>query len=365
MNILFISSLSSNIAAGMSWSVPASVEAQSKVDNVLWVNVSDAYIEHWSKVRSYHNYKEFGEEAHLQLLPKPFNKPDCIVFEGLYDVVSPKLAKEARLLKIPYIIIPRSALTKQAQNNHAKWKKRIANLLIFNRYIRKAASIQYLTEAEMRDSGNSWNKNHFILPNGFTTPEKQKTTCRKDAIKAIFIGRLDMYQKGLDVLIESCDLLKDELRAAGFSLCIYGPERYQYAEIKKFIEDHHLGDFMSMGGETSGVNKENNLLDSDLFILTSRFEGHPMGLIEALAYGVPAIVTPGSNMAKEIRDANAGWTCEDVTVEDVTKMLRRVIAERNQIKEKSKNAIELARPYDWSKLAERFHIEIKKIIQSE
>lgn len=363
MNILFISSLSSNIAAGMSWSVPASVEAQSKIDNVLWVNVSDAYIEHWSKVQSYHNYKEFGEEAHLRVLPHPFDNPDCIVFEGLYDGVSPRLAKEARDLNVPYIIIPRSALTKQAQNNHAKWKKRVANLLIFNHYIHRAASIQYLTEAEMRDSGISWNKNYFILPNGFKTPEKQKSSCRKDSIKAIFIGRLDMYQKGLDVLIESCNLLKDELRAVGFSLCIYGPVRYQYAEIKQFIEDHQLGDFMSMGGETSGVNKENNLLDSDLFVLTSRFEGHPMGLIEALAYGVPAIVTPGSNMAKEIREADAGWTCNDVTVEEVTKMLRRVIVEREQLKFKSKKAKELAKQYDWDKLAMRLHNELKHCIE--
>jgi len=32
--------------------------------------------------------------------------------------------------------------------------------------------------------------------------------------------------------------------------------------------------------------KEKKQLESDFFILTSRFEGHPMGLIEALSYGL-------------------------------------------------------------------------------
>ena len=35
MKILYISHLSKNIAAGMNWSIPASVDAQSKVDDVM------------------------------------------------------------------------------------------------------------------------------------------------------------------------------------------------------------------------------------------------------------------------------------------------------------------------------------------
>ena len=48
----------------------------------------------------------------------------------------------------------------------------------------------------------------------------------------------------------------------------------------------------------------------DLFVMPSRFEGHPMGLIEALANGLPALVTRGCNMLDEILSSNAGWVCE-------------------------------------------------------
>lgn len=35
MKILYISHLNTNIASGLNWSVPASVSAQSKIDEVL------------------------------------------------------------------------------------------------------------------------------------------------------------------------------------------------------------------------------------------------------------------------------------------------------------------------------------------
>lgn len=365
MNILYITNLSTNIAAGLNWSVPARVKAQEKIDNCLWVNLSNVVMEHWHETKCFHNLQEFGEKISLGILPEPFNHPDVVVFEGFYHPKDPKFAHELRHAKVPYIIVPRGSLTKQAMNNHAKWKKRIAHLLIFNHYAHKAKAIQYLTNDEYQASGDKWNNNSFILSNGFSTPTVFKEFFHEKQLKATFIGRLDMFHKGIDALLDACKVMKDDLRSVGFNLCFYGPKRYDYNLIEKTIEEKGLSDFITMGGEITGEPKKQLLLDSDLFVLTSRFEGHPMGLIEALAYGVPAIVTPGSNMANEIRDANAGWTCDDVTVEEISRMLRQVIAERNQLKEKSKNAIELARPYDWSKLAERFHIEIKKLIQSE
>jgi glycosyltransferase involved in cell wall biosynthesis len=363
MNILYITNLSTNVAAGLNWSVPARVKAQEKIDDCLWVNLSNVEMEHWHEIKCFHNLQEFGEKISLKILPAPFNHPDVVVFEGFYHPKDPKFAHELRHAHVPYIIVPRGSLTKQALSNHAKWKKRIAHVLIFDFYAHKAKAIQYLTENEYKASGDKWNKNSFVLSNGFSTPSVFKQSFHNDQIKATFIGRLDMFHKGIDVLLEACDALKDELRAVGFNLCFYGPKRYDYYLIEKTIIKKGLSDFISMGGEITGEPKKQLLLSSDLFVLTSRFEGHPMGLIEALAYGVPVVVTPSSNMAKEIREANAGWSCNDVTVEEITKMLRQVIAECNQLTNKSKNAIELAKTYDWSKLAEKFHSELCNLLE--
>lgn len=362
MKILYISTLSTNIAAGLNWSVPASVKAQEKIDECLWINTSNVVMDHWKQTLCFHNLSEYGEKLSLSVLPSPFNKPDIVIFEGFYKPDHVKFAKQLYKNNIPYIIVPRCSLTNQAMNNHSKWKKRIAHFLFFDQYVHRAAAVQYLTKDEYNDSGDKWNKHHFVLPNGFSTPKNVKTYFHKDCIKASFIGRLDMHQKGLDVLLRSIEFLKDDLRKEKFSLCLYGPKRYQYELLNDIIKDSNISDIVSLGGEITGKAKENVLLESDLFVLTSRFEGHPMGLIEALAYGVPAIVTPGSNMAKEIKDFNAGWTSEDVTEKEIISMLRRVICDRDQFCIKSKNAIELAKPYDWDKLAIKLHDELHKLL---
>lgn len=362
MNILYISHLSTNVAAGLNWSVPAGIKAQEKIDNCFWVDLNNIEMSHWRETKCFHQLKEFGDKIHLSLLPAPFNHPDVVVFEGFYNVQELNFAKELRRENIPYIIIPRGSLTHQAMNNHAKWKKKIAHLLFFDKYVHKATAIQYLTNDEYKNSGDKWNKNHYILPNGFSKPKRVKSSFNESGIMATFIGRLDMYHKGIDILLKACQLIQDELRNVGFKLCFYGPRKYDHDLILQTVQEMNMQDFITMGGEITGKIKEDIIINSDVFILTSRFEGHPMGLIEALAYGVPAMVTPGSNMAKEIKNADAGWTCENLSVDDLVKMLRCVIAEKGIFSKKSKNAMELVKPYDWDKLALQMHNVLHFII---
>ena len=43
-------------------------------------------------------------------------------------------------------------------------------MLIFNEFLRNARAIQYLTQGEYEASGDKWNKNHIIIPNGCEIP---------------------------------------------------------------------------------------------------------------------------------------------------------------------------------------------------
>ena len=52
-----------------------------------------------------------------------------------------------------------------------------------------------------------------------------------------------------------------------------------------------------------------------------------MGLIEALSYGLPCLVTSGTNMADEIEKADAGWTA-DVSVEGIVRALKLLLEEK-------------------------------------
>ena len=361
MKILYISHLSTNIAAGMNWSVPASVKAQEQIDEVLWINIADVLMPHWKDTKAYRNLKDLGDDLKLSTLPPAFAKPDVVVFEGLYFKEYLKFAKELRKKKIPYIIVPRSSMTKQAMHNHAWLKKWIAHKLYFNKFIKGAWRIQYLTQQEADDSTKMFKTPYFIVPNGFNTPDVIKESFCTKGIQAIFIGRLDMYQKGLDILLDAITEAHKELKEAGFFLNIYGPHRYDYETLKNEVEKRGINDIASVNDEISGKQKEQAILDSDIFIMTSRFEGHPMGMIEALAYGLPCLATPGTNMYEEIKNADAGWTCQG-DVNDIKKTIIEILAHKDLLVQKGMNARKLSFKFDWDKLAEKFHDEVSKNI---
>lgn len=353
MKVLVISHLFNDVASGPSWSVPAYVDSLSVFDEVLWVNTTDDKMSHWGAVNCYHKLSEFGR-LHLRNMPKAFRQPDIVIFQGFNFIEQPVFAFELRRKKIPYIIVPRGSLTHQAIHNHAKYKKWVAHKLLLDRYLKKAMSIQYLTKEEYVDSGDKWNSNSFILSNGYSNCVV-KDSFSRDAIKGVFIGRLDMYHKGIDFLIDAVDAISEKMRASSFSISFYGPYKYDFEKIAETIEARNLSDILSVHGPVSGEEKKRVLLESDLFFLTSRFEGHPMGLIEALSYGLPAFVTPGSNMLSEIRDTNSGWTVNSTEVNLISSALLDVIENSNVFKEKGRNARELSLRYDWGQLAEELH----------
>ena len=360
MNILFISALSGLVSAGPSWSIPARIKAQEQFDNILWINLYEATMPHWEAVKSFHKISEY-KSLSLCDLPYPFNRPDIVVFENFYSMREVWFSKELNRNNIPYVVVPRGSLTIASRNN-SKWlKKRIAHWLFFDRFLRKSAAIQYLTsrEAEMSTPNDL---NSFIMPNGICLPERRKSKFSANSILCVFIGRLDIYTKGLDILISALASIRSEIKANHLILNLYGPINKDYSELQKSIQENNLDDVVFLKGEISGKQKEEVLMESDVFILTSRTEGHPMGLIEALSYGMPSLVSKGTNMAKEIEQTNSGWICEGLTSESIAHAFKQMISEVDSLQIKSNNARCLAQQYDWATIAQGFHDEMLRLL---
>ncbi len=354
MVILHVASIENNPFSGVCVVVPQHIRAQSAFAEVALLNVNGRPVDGVETQLAY------SKDFDLRRIPAPFDSPDLVVFHEAYRVEYLRVYKRLKKAGIPYVIIPHGELREEAQRKK-KWKKKIANLLFFNAFINGAAAIQCLSEME-RDN-TAFGKEKFVASNGVGIPSKEKSSFSKFGLRITYIGRLEVRVKGLDLLLQAIKTAKKELKAAGARVELYGPD-YQgrFAEVQSLIEENGVGDLVTLHREVSGEEKENILLDTDIFIQTSRHEGMPMGILEAMSYGIPCLVTEGTTLKPLIARYDGGFAAE-TKADSIARMLVRAIDERETLPEKSKNARQAVEEnFSWAYVAEKAIEEYKRAL---
>lgn len=371
MNILYISKIDGRPWIGPTYSVPKQIAGQSLYDNVFWYNVCDEVqpeglenITRWRNIEYYADLTDYPSGS-LRSLPVPFCDPDLIVVEQGYPFATSPIRKEVQNSNIPYIVIPRGELTDSAQSK--KWmKKTVGNIVLgYPRFMRNALAIHCLTEQEKKETSDSWNSLKIVIPNGTEIPDINIERKRNEYICCVSIGRLEPYQKGLDLLVYSCAAIKKHLEEAKVIIKLYGSDmEHKLDGIRQEVQSLGLSHIISFEDAVFGSEKETVLLNNDIFLMPSRFEGHPTGLLEALAYGLPCVATTGSNMRKEIEVADAGWTADN-DAESIKDALLAMIADKDRFEDKGRNARNLAKKYDWNAIAKKTHDVYENLLKGK
>jgi poly(glycerol-phosphate) alpha-glucosyltransferase len=124
----------------------------------------------------------------------------------------------------------------------------------------------------------------------------------------LFLGRLHP-KKGLHELLGAWCKVSKTSEAKDWILTIAGWGDIKYVRsLSERIHSLKLGNTVEYIGPIQGASKDNMLRNSDAFVLTSHSEGQPIAVIEALAYGVPALVSHACNMPDAI-DGGAAHGC--------------------------------------------------------
>lgn len=355
LNILHIASISNDSFNGVCVVVPQHVYYQNLYHNTALLNMSN------DRLVGVENQLVVDGDFELKKLKEPFNSPDIVIFHETYRIEYLKIAKILRKEKIPYVIMPHGELGKYAQQK--KWlKKKIANLLLFNRFINGANALQCLSNVEINQT--ECGRNKFLGSNAVDVPAVHKEYFSENKVQFTYVGRLDAYHKGLDIMVEAVSLKAKEFREYNCRFDIYGPDIKGRGDIlKQLICEFKVQDLVFLHPPVSGTEKQNVLLSTDIFIQTSRFEGMPLGVLEALSYAIPCVITEGTNLGAYVTQVDAGWVCE-TSSDAVSQVLISAISERKKWREKGYNARALIESeFSWKEISKKTTEEYLKLVK--
>lgn len=237
-------------------------------------------------------------------------KPDIAIIHCFFYAEYIRAVKALQKYKIIFCNEPHGSFGKSAMKKSAI-KKRIANSTVFSAQINKAAAYIFTNASEKVDSIYQ-TMSDVIIPNG-VQPDVVKDASEKriESLKApvfYYLGRFDIHHKGLDYLFDALDIL--EKREIKITVRIFGTGNEKQEEyVKNRISNFHIVNVKNCG-TIYGAQKKDALESCNILLLTSRYEGSPMTVLDGLSYGNPCIVTPGTNVADEIVDNNLGWKTE-------------------------------------------------------
>lgn len=275
--------------------------------------------------------------------------PDIVIFHSHFHIEYIRFAKILKKMNVPYCVQLHGALSKSNyKKNH--FKKYIAGLLFFNSVLKGADRIIYLNKAEYDNSiVPRLNPHYAIIPNGCDLPNDLAISRPENKpIEIVFIGRIRTNHKGLDILIPAIRKVEKECNNR-IHFSFYGNE--DDVDIDYLKEELQTVGIANYCGSAYGEQKEIILRNADLFILTSRYEGMPMGVLEAWSYGVPCILTEGTNMTGKDISKDAYWKCE-LSSDDICRTV--ILAVDQYIKDPllyRMAAVQEAKKYDWATIA--------------
>jgi glycosyltransferase involved in cell wall biosynthesis len=283
----------------------------------------------------------------------------CVNLHSVFTPINIAISKVVKALNIPLCLTPQGGYHDYTfQKNY--FKKKIF-LTLFEKNFLARMDFFFIHGRQEADFIKRYSsKKCFKLLNGFPEGKVKKTIYEYRApgacqtIRLLFLGRLDPLHKGLDVLIKSMQHLKD----IAVELTLAGPQFNEASQqyLHQLIAELNLKDTVTIKAPVyKQIEKESIYEAHDLFVHTSRWEGMPTGVIEALSYGMPVLVSKGTNLGDIVEKEQMGIVIDNLTPLGIAGCITQVFKHKYKLKDFSENAYRKSPEiFDWNKIARQY-----------
>lgn len=166
----------------------------------------------------------------------------------------------------------------------------------------------------------------------------------------LYFGRIDIYMKGIDLLIEAYEKIAGIHPRHGLVLAGRG-SRHDVAWLKNRIERSLHKERISFHENVSDREKSDLLHNATIACMPSRFEGWCIAAIEAAACGKATIGTRISGLCESIRENKTGVLVDPENVDKLAQAMSQLLSDHDLRALLGSNGPAWARNFTWEKIA--------------
>ena len=212
-----------------------------------------------------------------------------------------------------------------------------------------------LTEEDKKDWGDSKIK---VINNPLSFDSKEISSCKNK--KIISVGRLTK-QKGFDILIDVWKKVRE--KHSDWILEIYGEGNLK-KELQSKIDSLNLTDSLLLKG--SEKNIQSKYLEGSIYVMSSRYEGFGMVLIEAMSCGLPLVSFDCPCGPKDIiKDGENGFLIKFGNIEQMIEKINYLIENEDKRIEMGKKSKKLSYNYSEEEIMNQWKELFENLLKCE
>ncbi len=234
------------------------------------------------------------------------------------------------------------------------WKKKLYYHVFESQVLKRIDRIHCLGLSEMKGLKALYpNSKSYLFPYGYTPNNGSEVNRSQSNFVLGFVGRLTMFTKGLDLLLEA--FARFAKKHSG-ELWIVG-DGQDRSYVKELADKLNISDQVVFHGSRFGEEKDELIKGMTAFVHPSRNEGLPTAVIEAASFGVPVVVSEATNLSSYVCDHKAGFAVENENVEALESSFSTLyqLWSANQLSSLQKNARSLVlNEFCWQTLLPKY-----------